>query len=305
MSATVGPQVAVGRACPYCRFTLKQDIPAVACPSCSSVHHADCWSENGGCAVVACASGPKGSASPPTIGQATPPPPPRDTPQVQPAAPAPERHRSDLSKLLVAALLLLALAVGGAAVAIALSRGGDAKPVATRAAKTVVVTQPAAKTVTQEPADGNEADVPPPASAPDAAELESVLRRYFGAVKRGDFDSAYALLSPTYKHWKASNGARPQWERQETDNMLYLSPGDLSVTVESYDPSADIATIDVRGMQYREPGKPTCPYVGITWMRRFDGRWYYDQGYMQRAERRAEWRPRQRETLGFPCQDGY
>jgi hypothetical protein len=73
----------VGRACPYCRFPLKSGGAVVLCGYCQSAHHADCWADNGGCAVVACAGGPgKALSEPPTALIATAP-----TPAV-PAGPA-------------------------------------------------------------------------------------------------------------------------------------------------------------------------------------------------------------------------
>jgi hypothetical protein len=52
-----------GRSCPYCRFPLKEGAEVVRCPVCGAVHHAECWEENGGCAVVGCA----GRAAPDTL----------------------------------------------------------------------------------------------------------------------------------------------------------------------------------------------------------------------------------------------
>src|SRR5579884_3779803 len=46
----------VGRACPYCRFPFKSGVEAATCPSCAALHHAECWQDNGGCAVMGCAS---------------------------------------------------------------------------------------------------------------------------------------------------------------------------------------------------------------------------------------------------------
>src|SRR5947209_11415955 len=54
---TVTPEM-VGRTCPYCRFPLKQDGEAVECGSCHAVYHADCYTQNGGCAVNGCAGAP-------------------------------------------------------------------------------------------------------------------------------------------------------------------------------------------------------------------------------------------------------
>jgi len=77
-----------GRVCPYCRFPLKQGIELTRCGVCSAPHHGDCWSDNGGCAVVACAGGPSGAA-----GQAGAPAP-AQTPatRVMPPAPAPAAY---------------------------------------------------------------------------------------------------------------------------------------------------------------------------------------------------------------------
>ncbi len=43
-----------GKSCPYCRFPLKGGTEAMACDRCGAIHHLDCWSEGGGCAVVGC-----------------------------------------------------------------------------------------------------------------------------------------------------------------------------------------------------------------------------------------------------------
>ena len=51
------PTESVGRACPYCRFPLKASAGVDECSSCHAMHHSDCWSENGGCAVNGCRTG--------------------------------------------------------------------------------------------------------------------------------------------------------------------------------------------------------------------------------------------------------
>lgn len=53
-----------GRTCPYCRFPLKQGAGGVACGVCGAVHHADCWHDNGGCAIMGCVGAGAGRASP-------------------------------------------------------------------------------------------------------------------------------------------------------------------------------------------------------------------------------------------------
>ncbi len=81
--------------CPYCRHDLSSGTAHVACDECHAQHHDDCWSENGGCAIVGCV-GKKSEDSEPNLSQE------------QQASP---KIRSN--KALVAACIALALAVGG------------------------------------------------------------------------------------------------------------------------------------------------------------------------------------------------
>lgn len=58
-AATRGAGVAeAGRSCPYCRFPIKPGGAMRVCEICGATHHLDCWTDNGGCAVVGCAAGP-------------------------------------------------------------------------------------------------------------------------------------------------------------------------------------------------------------------------------------------------------
>ena len=75
-----------GRACPYCRFPLKQGVEVVQCAHCSSSHHSDCWDDNRGCAIVACQGGPSAVAGTPQEQATTP----------LPAAPTPQRTAIDV-----------------------------------------------------------------------------------------------------------------------------------------------------------------------------------------------------------------
>src|ERR1700761_3332570 len=61
---TVAPQE-VGRTCPYCRFPLKDGVPALRCDLCQAVHHEDCWRDGGGCATYGCPNGPGKNPPPP------------------------------------------------------------------------------------------------------------------------------------------------------------------------------------------------------------------------------------------------
>lgn len=45
-------------ACPYCRAKIDESEPFVACEGCGTVHHADCYAENGGCTIFGCSKAP-------------------------------------------------------------------------------------------------------------------------------------------------------------------------------------------------------------------------------------------------------
>ena len=58
-SVPVGTPQSSASACPYCMWSLAQsssgpDAQIQACTSCGTRYHADCFAENGGCAVFGC-----------------------------------------------------------------------------------------------------------------------------------------------------------------------------------------------------------------------------------------------------------
>jgi TM2 domain-containing membrane protein YozV len=44
--------------CPYCRGPIGTEEPAMVCDGCGTRHHADCYSENGGCTIFGCSCAP-------------------------------------------------------------------------------------------------------------------------------------------------------------------------------------------------------------------------------------------------------
>jgi hypothetical protein len=44
--------------CPFCLAGITSGESTQTCPSCRAVYHADCWAENGGCAVYGCSQVP-------------------------------------------------------------------------------------------------------------------------------------------------------------------------------------------------------------------------------------------------------
>lgn len=52
--STSAQAVPVERRCPICQTKVAAGEPVVECPECRTEHHADCWEENGGCAIYGC-----------------------------------------------------------------------------------------------------------------------------------------------------------------------------------------------------------------------------------------------------------
>jgi hypothetical protein len=226
----------VGRNCPYCRFPLKQGGELMVCGHCRAAHHADCWSDNGGCAVMACAGGPGKSATgeQPTTAlqpdatviradaksspaQPTSVWPTAHVPQTPPRPPStpPNGSRGSGSKGLVAALVVLALAIGGVAVALLVSQGKSNPTTvaqASRAANTTtpVVTQtttvvtagktqtPAALSTTGSASTPiiTDASPPPPSNSSSggaggsASGAKDAINTYWNDVNSGDYAGA-------------------------------------------------------------------------------------------------------------------
>ena len=44
--------------CPYCRTNIGGEDRLVVCEGCGTAHHADCYTENGGCTIFGCSKGP-------------------------------------------------------------------------------------------------------------------------------------------------------------------------------------------------------------------------------------------------------
>ena len=44
--------------CPYCRAHIEEEDVSLACEGCGTLHHADCYAENGGCTIFGCSKAP-------------------------------------------------------------------------------------------------------------------------------------------------------------------------------------------------------------------------------------------------------
>jgi Prokaryotic RING finger family 1 len=311
-----------GRSCPYCRFALKQGSSIVECGSCRALHHAECWTDNGGCSIMGCA-GAATAGSTTTAPAAAPPPPPPI--QQQPAGyasspppPPPSSDRGRSSTALILAVLVLALAVAGGATALVVSSGNSTDAGASPATVTQVVAQtpvetvpPAATTTTgEEPPADTTVDEPPPSNGalPDedeaqmASDIQSVLLAHHEAIVRQDFRAAWVLTSERYRAKKLREpGGYGAWETAQASLSRYLDPSGLQVSVTGTDPRSGVATVRVSGMGWSAPRSSCSSWEGITWAKYENDHWRYEPGYSISDQRRAEWQPRRDELLGWGC----
>jgi hypothetical protein len=152
-----------GRTCPYCRFALKQGVAACRCDACGALHHADCWADGGGCAVLGCAGAadatavmalPAAAPAPaPSAGVAAPA---GGAPPPVPAAPAASDRRMVLG--IAVGLAVAAAGIGGYLVAHGDDGGGGS----------------AAQVVTGTTTQGSTAVAPPPSVDPQDAAMREL-----------------------------------------------------------------------------------------------------------------------------------
>jgi Prokaryotic RING finger family 1 len=185
-SADVGA-VEAGRTCPYCRFPLKPDVPAVRCDACSSVYHRECWEEGGGCAILGCANAVQGAAGTGAY-------------EGQPA-PAPAPRRADAgargSRSLLIGILAGVLLAGAAVTAFLLVHGSTGNT-STKAPSTVAQSPPPAPPTSlvrgEKDAAAELADI---VELSKAGRVAVVARRYDAAIaNRRDVLARLRSLSP-------------------------------------------------------------------------------------------------------------
>lgn len=61
--STLAANELVGRTCPYDQFPIASGDEVLVCPECRTVHHVDCWRENGGCTTLGCSYAPRARAA--------------------------------------------------------------------------------------------------------------------------------------------------------------------------------------------------------------------------------------------------
>jgi hypothetical protein len=308
-TGSIASKSEAGRACPYCRFPLKEGAEVARCGDCGSVHHAECWRDNGGCAVLACASGPT------TAGRRSGPPPTRVSPPPGPSAPPPPPPSSPSSRRpagpsLAVAVVVLAVAVAGAAVAILLSGKGGGTHIASVANVTSAGTVTTVTTTTSTPTQQETTSTATTAAAGELpgvsgeqmqGEIQAMLREWHEDVVAGDYRGAWQLLSARKRAQDEDEEGYATWVKNQSTLKPYLNPANLQVSLEATEPESGVAQVDVTGMGWDKPGASCSEWSGITWVKYEDGAWRYDPGYSTTPQREREFKPRYPELLGGRC----
>jgi hypothetical protein len=288
-----------GRACPYCRFPLKEGTQTARCRACGAIHHAECWDENLGCAVVGCAAGPmaeaSGRAPGAPAGTASPPP----APFQAPWPPAPSRRRSGL--WMVTTLVLLALVAGGGAVAYVMQRPKHPAAAPPPQTVTAVETQTVARTPSEPPPTASSSVLPAESRAQMTGEIRDLLYQHHEDIVTGDFRGAWDLLTARKRHQNLVKYGYATWRANQATLSPYLDPTGIQVRILALDPRTGEATVDVTGMTWSKPGAACSEWSGITWVKYEDGQWLYDPGYSTTPAREAAWKSRYYELLGASC----
>jgi hypothetical protein len=248
----------------------------VVCGACNAPHHVECWSDNGGCAVIGCVGGPTRDAvtpaTTPAVTRTA-----RDTPtptlKPQPGVASPDFPRGSRSPQLSIAVLVLALAILGVAAAVILTRPGNKTIVITRPNKprpaTTGPTAPTGPTSNQSTGTARATTVSNPGPLGPAASV----REFWREMNDGNYQAAHKLMTAheqsDYPNFVA--------DRSTADPRIIL----LSVGSASYNGSGE-ATVPIEFYaqdRYPSPGSDTvCRlFDGYSPMvEGSGGHWYYD-----------------------------
>ncbi len=302
-----------GRTCPYCRFPLKEGAEVVVCGECHAAHHADCWADNAGCAVTACLGGP-GEASAATEAMNALPPTQKLKPMVispdpgrsssaagfsslaaspsQPAEPPPppvaEAQRRPRGSSLWIALIVLALAFGGVAGALMITKKNPKSTTITQAAAPLTTTSSTPTSTTSSStttSTSSPSEVAPPSSTPGAAPPsggsppsqdmtapDGALRHYWTLVDQGQYATAFHMETP-HQQGQESAFVSDKTTAQPMINVQSIgtpssSSGDAGVPIKLWAQDRNPS-----------PGSDTsCRFFDMTahMIQNGDGSWSYD-----------------------------
>jgi len=244
----------VGRACPYCRFDLKEGVGVIACPVCKAVHHDDCWEENGGCAVALCAGGPSYEETPRQEPQrvepepppllapsAQPAPPPRAAgkptrrPPAPPPGPPPPQGRPSRSRWIPFIAATIILLGGATAAAIVLTRHEDTTTIASASPSAefgeenefeedgVEGEEEGFESEDEGEEEATAATAEAPLSPDQRAQrqIQGALTAHFNRLVDGEYETAWDDLS---SHEQNHIGSESGWiEEEQADNLKSFS----------------------------------------------------------------------------------
>lgn len=332
-SSEVGPEK---RACPYCASVPQAGAAVVICGVCGALHHHDCWQENGGCAVVACAGGP-GTApdpAPPPSPQAglppiTPPvpgaptfqvPPGKGGPMAPPAYAGPphaapeswigeQQPARSAGPWIAVAIVILALAIAGSAAALLLAGGDeqqlnasdDGAPAPAAVAPEEDRSSAAAEADAAEPEPDRNGVFPDVSRSQMNSDITSVLRRHHQAIVDGRPEAAWALLTERKQQQIERRDGFAVWQRNQATLAPYLDPSGVRARIQDLDEETGVALVMVTGMGWFKPGASCSEWSGLTWVRYERGRWRYDPGYSTTPQRERRFKDRFGELLGGSC----
>jgi hypothetical protein len=231
-----------GRGCPYCRLPLKEGGAIIECGACHAVHHDDCYTENGSCAVAGCADRPTSQSAAavtrvmPTPDEVT------ATPTQAPAARIPDWRRKPATMIAIAASLL-ALACGGAT-ALLIADNSNATP-STPSAATVTETLPAATVTNDTPTDAAGATTTSPA-APAQTPPSAVVavESFYALAASHQYAEAWALADPTFR--TQLGGYHRFQAGQAGDRSITFDAAHVVISGSSGDATVAVQTTSVR-----------------------------------------------------------
>lgn len=297
----------VGRACPYCRFPIKDGGEVTECAVCHAVHHSDCFADNHGCAISGCAGAnaptpdellaQTATASPqPTMVMGEPVPPPQPT---VPAAYAPvpaattkpmEPRRSGWVKPALIAVGITVVAAGAAVGALLVSRQqpGEtttivrktvpARPKAhshplIRASKppTASPTSTPAPTPTTSVEDTPTTPTETPPPAPSGPGPAQVMREHLSDLAAGDYNGAFSLFTPAYRSGQVN------WVGQHEQASPVVEIDSVGAPVKTSPTTAYVPVSFHAHDTVDTPGSDTqCrAFSGNAQMEKVDGVWRY------------------------------
>ena len=211
------------------------------------------------------------------------------------------------------AVIALAVALVGVAVAIVVSRGGkgnahvlvtDAGTGAAASPGSVETPSGGGEQTIGETGEettttsGGEGLLPAVSTQQMESEIQGMLRNWHEDVVRGDYHAAWELLSQRKQAQEAREQGYAKWEKNQSTLRPYLNPAGLHVSIQSTEPSSGVAQVDVTGMTWDRPGASCSEWSGITWVKYEDRGWRYDPGYSTTPQREREWKSHYSELLG-------